>query len=128
MNIMKRTLYTVAFAVTALFAAYTQSCNSQEQSGSADTDPQLKAMRTQIDSLDNQLIEILAARMKVCVAVGQYKKEHNIAVVQSNRYNEIVERLTKQGKDLGLSEDFVKKIMDTIHEESVRQQNELVGQ
>ena len=114
-------------AAMALFAVYAQSCDSHEPSNSADTDTQLKAMRTQIDSLDDQLIEILAARMKVCVAVGQYKKEHNIAVVQTNRYNEIVERLTKEGKEAGLSEDFVKKIMDTIHEESVRQQNELVG-
>lgn len=123
---MKIKLCIAAVAAT-LLAVYTQSCDSHEHPVSADTDIQLAAMRTQIDSLDDQLIKVLAARMKVCVAVGQYKKEHNIAVVQSNRYNEIVERLTKEGKEVGLTEEFVKKIMDTIHEESVRQQNELVG-
>ncbi len=88
-------------------------------------DAGLANLRTQIDSLDSQLIQTLAQRFNVCRAVGEYKKEHNIAVVQSNRFHELVGRLCKEGKDAGLSESFVKNIMNTIHEESVRQQNEL---
>ena len=90
-------------------------------------DAGLANLRTQIDSLDSQLIQTLAQRFNVCQAVGEYKKEHNIAVVQSNRFHELVGRLCKEGKDAGLSESFVKNIMNTIHEESVRQQNELIS-
>lgn len=79
----------------------------------------------QIDSIDNEIIDLLAKRMKVCLVVGQYKKEHGISVVQSNRYNEIVEKRSKQGTEKGLSEDFVKQIVELIHSESVRQQRNL---
>ena len=64
--------------------------------------------------------------MKVCQAVGEYKKRHHVAVVQRNRFDEIMKRLCKQGQEEGLTESFVKEIMDDIHEESVRQQNELL--
>lgn len=86
----------------------------------------LKELRQQIDSLDNELMRTLANRMEVCVAVGKYKKEHKIAVVQTNRFSELVERLCKDGTAMGLSEDFIVKIMNLIHEESVRQQKQLM--
>lgn len=87
----------------------------------------LDALRGQIDSIDNQLIDLLSQRLKVCNAVGEYKKQHRVAVVQSNRYHELVERLCQRGLDGGLNENFVRKIMDVIHEESVKQQNALIG-
>lgn len=126
---MKKFACLLAAAFVLILAAHTQSCTSEASPSSdeeqAASDSVLTGLRTQIDSLDNQLIEILSNRMKVCVAVGEYKKQHNIAVVQSNRYNEIVERLCKLGKEKGLSETFVKQIMETIHTESVSQQNAL---
>ena len=90
-----------------------------------DAECELKKLRMQIDSIDNEIIDLLAKRMKVCLAVGQYKKEHGIAVVQSNRYNEIIEKRCKLGTEKGLSGDFVKQIVELIHSESVRQQRNL---
>ena len=108
---------------TILLSAALISCSAQNADDGQNVG--LAAMRAQIDTLDNQLLHILAQRLNVCVEVGKYKKEHNIEVVQPNRFNEILERQCKAGKALGLSEDFVKKIMNTIHDESVQQQEKL---
>ncbi len=112
-----------------LFAAsLSLHAQSASRSDSAGVTKDLSTLRLQIDSLDNQLIHILAERMKVCLAVGAYKKQHHVAVVQSKRYQELLNRLCKQGEEAGLTEQFVKAIMDTIHKESVRQQEELLAQ
>lgn len=82
-------------------------------------------MRKDIDKLDEMLIALMADRMAVCREIGQYKQEHNIQVVQGDRYNEIVKKLCKAGAKYGLSETFVKALFEAIHTESVRQQEEL---
>lgn len=87
----------------------------------------IKALRQQIDTIDNDLTELLAKRMRICREIGQYKKEHAITVLQTNRYNEILDKRGAQGALAGLSEDFVKNIFEHIHEESVRQQLEIVN-
>ena len=94
---------------------------------SASAADRLTDLRRQIDSLDNKLIEVLAKRMEVCREVGQYKKQKGMAVVQSDRFNEILEKRSRQGADSGLDSNFVKQMMTLIHDESVRQQNELTG-
>ncbi|MFX7845472.1 chorismate mutase, partial [Acinetobacter baumannii] len=48
-------------------------------------------LRRQIDDLDNQLMDLLSKRMRVCREIGQYKKEHNMTILQAARYNEILE-------------------------------------
>ncbi len=121
---MKRILFLLLLAASLPLCAQT-TASKDSVADSADT-LQLSALRAKIDSLDNQLIKILAERMKVCQAVGEYKKRHHVAVVQRNRFDEIMKRLCKQGQEEGLTESFVKEIMDDIHEESVRQQNELL--
>jgi chorismate mutase len=119
---MKRILFLFLLAASLPLCAQTAKDSVAD---SADT-LQLSALRAKIDSLDNQLIKILAERMKVCQAVGEYKKRHHVTVVQRNRFEEIMERLCKQGQEEGLTESFVKEIMNDIHKESVRQQNELL--
>lgn len=84
-------------------------------------------LRKQIDELDNQLMDLLAKRMRVCREIGTYKKEHNITVVQTGRYNEILDKRGIQGSLCGMDQDFVKQIFEHIHEESVRQQLEIVN-
>lgn len=88
----------------------------------------IRQLRSQIDDLDNQLMELLAKRLRVCREIGQYKKEHNMTVLQSNRYNEILEKRGAQGVLCGLSAESVAHIFEEIHEESVRQQLEIVNQ
>lgn len=85
-------------------------------------------LRHQIDELDNQLMDLLAKRMRVCREIGQYKKEHNMTVLQTNRYNEILEKRGAQGALCGMSSGFVAHVFEEIHEESVRQQIEIINQ
>ena len=91
------------------------------------TTESIQQLRKQIDDLDNQLMELLAKRMGVCREIGNYKKEHNMTVLQTSRYNEILEKRGVQGTLTGMSAEFVAKVFECIHEESVRQQIEIVN-
>ncbi len=82
----------------------------------------LNELRNEIDRIDGQLLELLAARMKVSRQIGEYKRTQQMAVVQNDRYNTLLADRMEQGKPLGLKPDFVKAIMDVIHTESVRVQ------
>ena len=88
----------------------------------------LHQLRSQIDECDNQLMDLLAKRMRVCREIGTYKKEHNMTIVQTNRYNEILEKRGAQASLCGMSPEFAAQIFEHIHEESVRQQLEILNQ
>ena len=85
-------------------------------------------LRKQIDELDNSIMELLAKRMRVCREIGQYKKEHNMTILQTERYNEILDKRGAQGSLCGMDTEFVREIFEHIHEESVRQQMEIINQ
>ncbi len=84
-------------------------------------------LRRQIDELDNQLMDLMSRRMRVCRDIGQYKKEHNMTVLQTSRYNEILNKRGAQGALCGMSSEFVANVFELIHEESVRQQLEIIN-
>lgn len=84
-------------------------------------------LRHQIDDLDNDLMDLLAKRMRVCREIGLYKKEHNMTVLQPTRYNEILDKRGAQGTLCGMDSDFIKRIFESVHEESVRQQMEIIN-
>lgn len=84
-------------------------------------------LRKQIDELDNSIMELLSKRMRVCREIGQYKKEHNMTVLQTSRYNEILDKRRAQGSLCGMDATFVKEVFEAIHEESVRQQMEIIN-
>lgn len=84
-------------------------------------------LRKQIDEIDNQLMEMLSKRMRVCREIGYYKKEHNMTVLQTSRYNEILDKRGAQGALCGMAPEFVAKVFENIHEESVRQQIEIIN-
>ena len=86
------------------------------------TTENLTELRHQIDGIDEGLLELLAKRMRISREIGIYKKEHNMPILQTPRYGEILENRTKMGAAMDLNPDFVKKILTEIHEESVRQQ------
>lgn len=85
-------------------------------------------LREQIDDLDDQLMELFAKRMSISREIGMYKREHNITVLQPFRYNEILDKRRMQSENCGMSEEFVKEVFKSIHEESVRQQIEVMNQ
>ncbi|MBR2103152.1 MAG: bifunctional 3-deoxy-7-phosphoheptulonate synthase/chorismate mutase type II [Prevotella sp.] len=88
----------------------------------------ISQLRQQIDELDNELMNLLAKRMRVCREIGQYKKEHNMTVLQPTRYNEILDKRGAQGALCAMHPDFVKRVFESVHEESVRQQMEIINQ
>lgn len=90
------------------------------------TTENINILRKQIDEIDEKLLTILAKRMRISKEIGIYKKEHNMPILQSGRYNDILENRAKQGEALNLSGDFVTEIMKAIHEESVKVQMEIM--
>ena len=84
-------------------------------------------LRKQIDEIDNQLMGLLSKRMRVCREIGQFKKEHNMTVLQASRYNEILSKRGAQGALSGMAPEFIAKVFENIHEESVRQQIEIIN-
>ena len=81
--------------------------------------------RLHIDTIDNRIIELLAERMDVAREIGEYKLKHDMAVVQHDRYNEILLAVEARAEAMGMSKRFIHQIFRTIHEESVRQQIQL---
>lgn len=92
------------------------------------TSESLETLRKQIDTLDNDILELLTKRMRVSREIGQYKKQHNMTVVQTHRYGEILTKRGAQGVLNGMSDEFVRRVFEAIHEESVRQQVEIMNQ
>jgi chorismate mutase len=88
----------------------------------------LTSLRRQIDELDNSLLELLARRMRVSREIGQYKKEHNMPILQSQRYDEIIQNRVAQALQMGMDTEFMKTVLVAIHEESVRNQQEIMKQ
>ncbi|MDR0995897.1 MAG: bifunctional 3-deoxy-7-phosphoheptulonate synthase/chorismate mutase type II [Tannerella sp.] len=91
------------------------------------TTENLAELRRQIDGIDEQMLELLAKRMRVSREIGVYKKEHNMPILQTPRYDEILENRSAMGEEMDLSTDFVKKMLEAVHEESVRQQMIIMG-
>ena len=90
------------------------------------TTENLSNLRKQIDEIDNDLLELLAKRMRVSNEIGTYKKEHNMPILQEKRYDEILQKRVAQARELGMSEEFMKTVLVAIHEESVRHQMEVM--
>lgn len=87
----------------------------------------LTILRQQIDALDNELLEVLNKRMRVSREIGQYKKEHRMPVLQAGRYDDIIQSRVKLAMEMGMSSEFMKSVLAAIHEESVRQQIEILN-
>ncbi|NDV80184.1 bifunctional 3-deoxy-7-phosphoheptulonate synthase/chorismate mutase type II [Dysgonomonas sp. 511] len=87
----------------------------------------LSDLRRQIDEIDNQLLELLAKRMRVSQEIGTFKKEHNMAIVQTDRYDEILQNRISQAETMGMNPEFMRVVLEAIHEESVRQQIEILN-
>ncbi|MDR0332977.1 MAG: bifunctional 3-deoxy-7-phosphoheptulonate synthase/chorismate mutase type II [Dysgonamonadaceae bacterium] len=86
------------------------------------TTENLSELRSQIDELDNELLQLLSKRMRVSREIGQYKIEHNMPILQTIRYDHILNDRVKQAKSMDMSGEFIKQVLESIHSESVRQQ------
>ncbi len=88
---------------------------------------EIEILREQIDSIDNQLLEMLAKRMEVIEKIGAYKKENNITIFQLRRWEQIIKTRNKFGESLGLDKNFIKKILQIIHKESIINQDKIIN-
>ena len=96
-------------------------------SDEADYQNQLNTLRTQIDVIDHGILETLGKRMKVAVSIGELKKQKNVAVLQTKRWNEILGNMILEGEKKGLSEEFVLKMFKAIHQESINNQEKVIN-
>ena len=87
---------------------------------------ELENLRIKIDNADSQILEIIGNRMKVSEEIGKIKKNQNVAILQSARWNDILEKMISDGKEKGLSEDFILKIFKAIHQESINHQEKIL--
>jgi len=87
----------------------------------------LEKLRQQINHLDDELMQILSQRMKISEKIGEYKKNNNITILQTNRWNEILQRAVQKGEALGLSKEFITKYFDAMHMESINHQNKIMN-
>ena len=88
----------------------------------------IRMLRAPIDEIDTTLMDLLAKRFRVCREIGTFKKEHNMTVLQTGRYNEILEKRGAQASLCGMDAEFAAQVFELIHEESVRQQLAIVNQ
>lgn len=86
----------------------------------------LEQYREQIDSIDNQMLELLAQRMGIVSKIGKYKCENNITILQLRRWESIIQTRSRLGASLGLDEDFVIKLLQLVHKESIQKQSQIM--
>ncbi|NHM05364.1 bifunctional 3-deoxy-7-phosphoheptulonate synthase/chorismate mutase type II [Flavobacterium celericrescens] len=84
-------------------------------------------LRMQIDEFDGKLLEILGSRMKVADKIGLLKKEKNVAILQNQRWNEILGKMILEGEEKGLSNEFVMQLFKAIHQESITHQEKVIN-
>jgi chorismate mutase len=99
----------------------------KETDDDAEYKNKLNTLRTQIDVIDAGLLESLSKRMKVANEIGALKKDHNVAVLQSKRWNEILGKMILDGDEKGLSEEFILRIFKAIHQESINHQEQIIN-
>ena len=87
----------------------------------------LAKLREQINHIDDELLVLIGQRMKIADKIGEYKRENNITILQTNRWNEILEKAFVKGDKLGLSKDFITKYFDAVHMESISHQNKIMN-
>jgi chorismate mutase len=88
---------------------------------------ELKKLRQEIDHADEEIIALLGKRMRLADDIGLVKKEHAITILQTERYNHILERALELSKAWGLSEAFIRSYFETVHWESIHHQDKVMN-
>jgi len=102
-------------------------CLRKQSFQDPETLDKLDYYRSQINRLDDELLNLLAERMQVAQEIGKIKKKKSVAVLQSDRWQEIIQKSLDKGQDLGLTEKFVKQIFNAIHQESIEHQERILN-
>lgn len=109
------------------FQAFISSLIFRNECGNLEFENNLLTLRSLIDDVDDELIQVLAKRMNLVAQIGEYKKDNNITILQLKRWNEIICMRIKKAKALGLSKDFVQKLLEILHDESIQIQTDILN-
>jgi chorismate mutase len=93
----------------------------------AEVNDKMTELRNEIDKIDDLVIQKIAERMQIAEKIGQYKKDNNITILQVGRWDEILQKRTTYGKALKLSGEFTEKLLELVHNESIRRQTEVMN-
>lgn len=95
-----------------------------KQTGSVESD--LAGLRGEIDDIDSELLQLLARRMEISAQIGEYKKSHNVTVVQMDRWKKILDDHVATGSDLGLTPELINKVFEAVHQASIERQSRIM--
>ena len=99
----------------------------RKEHGTIEFENKLEELRTEIDKLDEELIDILDRRMKIIDEIGKYKKENNITILQLKRWSQVIHDRLDTGVHLGLSKEFLLKLLEALHEETIQRQIDVMN-
>ncbi|MFZ4740670.1 MAG: chorismate mutase [Bacteroidales bacterium] len=99
----------------------------RKEKGCIEFENELHHLRSMIDEADDELIHILAKRMDLVTQIGEFKKKNEITILQLKRWNDIICMRLSRSKELGLNKEFVKKLLEILHEESIQIQNDILN-
>lgn len=94
----------------------------KETQVSGQSHPLMEQLRNRIDGLDDEIIQLLGQRMKVAEQIAEYKMPRDITILQTARWNYVLNRMQSEGGKLGLSEEFIKQFLEAVHMESIAHQ------
>ena len=106
---------------------YNQIKVKDKDSDSPQWKENIDQLRAKIDVIDENLLYILSSRMQVSRKIGEFKRDSNIAILQTSRWDAVLAKVIEKGKEYNLSEDFLKAVFNAIHEASVEIQNEVIS-
>ena len=86
----------------------------------------LDNLRLQIDEIDDEIIALINSRMQIADSIGAYKKRNNMSILQTKRWSEILDRCMSKATELGLSTEFIANMLETIHQESINRQHDIL--
>lgn len=98
-----------------------------EDAVAPDFENRLERLRLEIDQIDCQLFSLFSQRMKIADEIGRIKRENDVTILQRKRWEELVVNLLGRAKELGLSAEFMKAVLNAVHMESIAHQNEVMN-
>jgi chorismate mutase len=99
----------------------------RKETGEEAFESKLEILRSEIDKIDAELLEILARRLDIVAEIGKYKKENNITILQIKRWRNIIKERLADGTGRGMDPTFLRSLLELVHNESIRIQNEIMN-
>jgi chorismate mutase len=100
----------------------------RKEKGTTEFESKLEVLRREIDEIDSELINVLSRRMGLIEEIGKYKRDHNITILQLMRWSNIVQDRLNKAVDSGLNREFLQKLLDIVHLESIKRQEEIYNE